>query len=102
MLGALEFALSGSADPPTENSSVAPSIAEGGGLTSSVGSVELVGSSAVGEIVVTPAISGSLVVGTRVGFTDGDDLGRCDGGSDEGCIGFQVGESDGRSDGFSE
>jgi hypothetical protein len=51
---------------------------------------------------VTSAISGSLVIGMRVGFRDGDELGRCDGGNDDGSIGFQVGESDGCSDVLSE
>jgi hypothetical protein len=42
------------------------------------------------------------VIGTRVGFRDGDELGRCDRGNDDGNIGFKVGESDGCSDVLSE
>jgi hypothetical protein len=38
----------------------------------------------------------------RVDFRDGDELGLCDGGDDDGSIGFQVGKSDGRSDVLSE
>jgi hypothetical protein len=73
-----------------------------------VGCTELHSSVVVGDSVgesegdgVTRDNRGSRVRGTRLGFRDGDVLGRCDGDNVEVCVGSHVGENDGRSDVYS-
>ena len=83
-------------------------VSDGSKVGQRVGCTELHSSVVDGDSVgesegdgVTCATRGSRVRGTRLGFRDGDVLGRCDGDNVEVCVGSRVGENDGCSDVYS-